>query len=136
MGVVVEKQSEIIIKRSGRIYGRIGKQYRPTEQQGKNNDEKIKEPTMNCPDANTLSEFIEGKLLDEKYADIFAHIAVCPDCKDYCRFAVESALNEKKGKNKSLINKIRNEIMEKTDELIKSKITDAIKEQWNRYVTR
>ena len=41
-----------------------------------------------CPDFNTLAEFVEGKLLEKQHAELCKHIAACPKCRDLCTFAV------------------------------------------------
>ena len=41
-----------------------------------------------CPDFNTLAEFVEGKLLEKQHAELCRHIAGCPACRDLCAFAV------------------------------------------------
>ena len=69
-----------------------------------------------CPDANTLAEFVEGKLLQKEHADLFLHIANCPVCKDFCQFAAKELARRKAGKtvhvSQTVKNRIRTEIQE------------------------
>lgn len=48
----------------------------------------MKKMNEKCPDTNTLAEFVEGKLLEKKHAELGRHIAGCPECRDLCTFAV------------------------------------------------
>ncbi len=84
-----------------------------------------------CPDANTLAEFIEGKLLDKEHAHLSTHISGCPDCRDLCAFAAAANAKSRQGKmpqisagrKKRIQQNIRRERF----------AMDALQAQWQRF---
>ena len=87
-----------------------------------------------CPDTNTLAEFVEGKLLGRQYAEIGEHIAGCSECRDLCRYAAKT--NAKAGKGAKLSSGIRSRILNQIKEMQKEEYSKDKQASWNVFVNR
>lgn len=51
-----------------------------------------------CPDINTLAEFLDHPGSGKIPAEVSAHIATCPECRDLCSFAAAAKIEAAAGK--------------------------------------
>lgn len=87
--------------------------------------------TSNCPDFNLLAGFVEGKILQSDYKDIYLHIANCPICNDLCSFAAKERAKYISGKGNDVPEKVQKEILEEISALRSNDVHNMIANAWN-----
>lgn len=53
--------------------------------------------TTQCPDTNQLAEFLDHPGGNTVSAEVSAHLATCPDCRDLCQFAAKAKIKAASG---------------------------------------
>ena len=67
-----------------------------------------KNQVTQCPDTNQLAEFLDHPGESVVSAEVGAHLATCPDCRDLCQFAAKAKVQTASGA--SLTEKQKNEL--------------------------